>query len=128
MRMLVADSQPDVADLLSRVLTINGHEAIIALDGSQAISRLSKGHWDVAILGSILSGVATSDVISYARRRAGNDLRIIWAQALPDAESRVAAFRAGADCVLALPALVEELLAAVEAPVKSSQPQEIQES
>jgi DNA-binding response OmpR family regulator len=118
-RVIVAHPSAQVAQLLTTLLEGRGHEVAACASGAQAVEAFAEGIWDVLLISGSLDGVAADHVIRYARRRAGGDVRIIWTQSVSGELDRVRAYRAGADCVVTLPAHSLELLAAVEAPTRA---------
>lgn len=50
MKILVADDEPQVVDLVARILDGAGHQVLTAIDGNEALRRVYETHPDVVLL------------------------------------------------------------------------------
>jgi CheY-like chemotaxis protein len=48
-RILVVDDDPDVRNLVSDLLSIEGYEIVMAVDGMEGLAKLKKGGFDLVI-------------------------------------------------------------------------------
>jgi DNA-binding NtrC family response regulator len=93
-RILVAEDDPSMRDLLARILTDAGHEVFTAEDGLAAIARL-KDPLDVVITDIRMPGADGTQVLAHARRRAP-DLPVVVLTAFGSIPGAVDAMRLGA--------------------------------
>ena len=114
--VLVADDDPTVRSLFSRVLARDGFEVVEAVNGSEVLARVHERPVDVVLLDSlmpVLDGPAT-----LARLRSDEAtlmLPVILVTALGDEANRVHGLELGADDYLVKPVSLEELVARVHA-------------
>lgn len=64
-RILVADDEPGIRELLEEVLTMRGIDVEVAASGSEAIAALEKHPFDLIILDLLMPGTSGSDVARY---------------------------------------------------------------
>ncbi|MEC9346942.1 MAG: response regulator [Pseudomonadota bacterium] len=60
-KVLVADDEPDIRDIIGRALRHAGHEVDVAADGASALERMATEHYDLLltdIVMPIMDGVA----------------------------------------------------------------------
>ena len=114
MRILVAEDDVRLADLLARSLRETGYAVDIARDGDAAVLQAACNEYDVIILDIALprkDGLAVSREV----RARGNAVPIIMLTARDAIRDRVAGLDAGADDYLTKPFDLEELHARVRA-------------
>ena len=115
MRVLVAEDDVRLADLLKESLTEAGWQTDVVHDGRSAYDLLlSDAVYDVALLDWMLPGM---DGVSVARRLRGFGLTtpILMLTARGDVRDRIDGLDAGADDYLAKPFDLDELLARLRA-------------
>jgi two-component system response regulator FlrC len=100
-RILVAEDDPSMRDLLERILSDAGHEVVAVEDGLAAIARL-KGPFDVVITDIRMPGADGIQVLAHARRRQP-DLPVVVLTAFGSIPGAVDAMRLGAFDYLAKP-------------------------
>ena len=108
-RVLIADDDTVVRDVVRRYLERDGLDVAIAHDGTQARQLLESGHIDVAVLDVMMPG---SDGLTLCRdlRRDGDfSLPVILLTALGEQDDRIAGLEAGADDYLTKPFSPREL-------------------
>lgn len=122
-RILVAENEPEVAELLRAHLAAAGFLVAEARDGKEARRQIAEHPPALLILGWTLPKVPAIDVL--------RDLRAAFpTRALPviviargsDETERVRAFEAGADDLVTNPLYVGEVLARVEAVLRRAAP------
>jgi two-component system response regulator MprA len=108
MQLLVVDDEPAIRQALELVLSLNGFEVTLAVDGREAIRALETQRPDaVPKLGGL-------EVCS--RLRAGGDRTpVLMLTARAEVSERVAGLEAGADDYLVKPFAHEELIARLRA-------------
>jgi two-component system, OmpR family, response regulator ResD len=108
-RVLIADDDNVVRDVVRRYLERDGLEVSIARDGAEALRLLGAEHIDVAVLDVMMPG---PDGLTLCRSlRMGSDFSIpvILLTALGEEDDRIAGLEAGADDYLTKPFSPREL-------------------
>lgn len=114
LRILVADDDAWIRSLLVRVLADAGHCTHSATNGTDALSRLSSGGYDLAILDVQMSGMSGVEITRRYKQNHGNTpLVVLTADATP--ETAAQCYEAGVSVLLTKPVRVDELLRAVGA-------------
>ena len=114
MRVLVVEDESKLAALLARGLVEEGHEAEIALNGSEALAVARAGSFDVIVLDVMLPGLDGFAVCDRLRNE-GNWTPVLMLTARDAVGDRVRGLDAGADDYLMKPFSFDELLARVRA-------------
>jgi two-component system OmpR family response regulator len=114
MRVLVVEDQRDVAELVTRALTREGHRVSSARSVAEADEQLQEGTYDLAVVDV---GLPDGDGLEWCRqvRADGLALPILILTAKSAVGNRVAGLDAGADDFLAKPFAVAELRARIRA-------------
>jgi DNA-binding NtrC family response regulator len=94
-RVLVVDDEPVVADVLRDVLGKDGHEVVVAPDGSTGRSLLGRARWDVLLLDVMLPDVDGLEMLSWVREH-DPDLAVVVITAFGTVEHAVLAMKSGA--------------------------------
>jgi DNA-binding response OmpR family regulator len=114
MRILIAEDDAGLQDVLVRGLVDSGYQVDAVDRGDDAIDQLRFYEYDVAIIDWRMPGAAGIDVVAWARRnRRPTALLMLTARDTPP--DRVAGLDAGADDYLVKPFDFGELLARVRA-------------
>jgi two-component system, OmpR family, response regulator MprA len=118
-RILVVDDEPAVQTALSRALTLERYDVAQAIDGLEALQRLSDAAYEVVILDVSMPRM---DGLEVCRRlRDGGDRTpVLMLTAREQVDDRVAGLDAGADDYLVKPFALRELLARVRALLRRS--------
>jgi two-component system response regulator MprA len=113
-RILVVDDEPALQSALSRALALEHYEVAQAMDGREALERLSAAPYEAVILDI---GMPHVDGLEVCRRlREGGDRTpVLMLTAREEVDDRVAGLDAGADDYLVKPFALRELLARVRA-------------
>ncbi|HKV71121.1 MAG TPA: response regulator transcription factor [Gemmatimonadales bacterium] len=114
MRVLVAEDEEAIRDLLARGLTENGYVVDEAATGSDALHLLRIYRYSAAILDWRMPDMAGIDVVR-AARRLGVDVPVLMVTARDALRDRVEGLDAGADDYLVKPFEFDELLARLRA-------------
>lgn len=114
MRVLVVDDDEDIRVSLRRALGLDGHEAVLARDGEEALAVLRAEPVDVAVLDRGLPGIDGLEVCRRIRS-AGLAVGVLMLTAQGAVRDRVDGLDAGADDYMVKPYDVDELLARVRA-------------
>ena len=109
-RILVAEDEGPINDLLCRNLELVGHEPVSAFDGEEALRLLARGNIDLALLDVMMPKASGFDVL-----RQTINTPIIFVTAKDDLGSRLEGLTQGADDYVTKPFEILELLARVEA-------------
>lgn len=119
-RILVIEDEADIAQFIATELRFEGHEVYIALDGIKGLLAARQQAPDLVILDRMLPGM---DGLEICRRlRATSDLPILMLTAKGDVRDRVEGLNTGANDYLPKPFDLEELLARVNAQIRSRKP------
>lgn len=112
LKILVAEDEEPISNLIRINLTRAGYQVTCALDGEKAADLMMNEHFDLVLLDIMLPGVNGYELMEYAR-----DLKlpVIFLTALGSTEHKVKGLKMGADDYLAKPFEIVELLARVEA-------------
>jgi two-component system copper resistance phosphate regulon response regulator CusR len=114
MRVLVVEDEPEVRDLLCRLIRGVSWAVDVAPDGTTALARMSEVEYDLAVLDVGLPDVDGFEVCRRLRQR-GDRTPILVLTARNAVGDRVRGLDAGADDYLAKPFDVAELLARLRA-------------
>lgn len=114
MRVLVAEDERDLADLVALGLRRYAMAVDVVYDGAAAAQQLAVHDYDVLVLDRDLPGVH-GDVICRDLARAGSPTRILMLTAASSVPERVAGLSLGADDYLPKPFDYSELVARVQA-------------
>ncbi|OBB22143.1 DNA-binding response regulator [Mycolicibacterium peregrinum] len=119
-RVLIADDDTVVRDVVRRYLERDGLDVSIAHDGTEALRLLDSEQIDVAVLDVMMPG---SDGLSLCRdlRRDGDySMPVILLTALGEEDDRIAGLEAGADDYLTKPFSPRELALRVRSVLRRS--------
>jgi two-component system response regulator MprA len=113
-RILVVEDEPAVQNALARALAIERYEVAQAMDGDEALQRLTGAPYEAVILDVSMPRL---DGLEVCRRlRAGGDRTpVLMLTARGEVDDRVAGLDAGADDYLVKPFALRELLARLRA-------------
>ena len=114
MKILVVEDDRTLGQFVRRGLEEQRINVDLVADGPQGLERASHGEYDVIVLDLRLPGLSGVEVLRTLRDRGvGTPVLVLTAQDAVD--SKVQAFRTGADDYVTKPFSFEELLARVEA-------------
>ncbi|MFH9967661.1 response regulator transcription factor [Streptomyces mirabilis] len=113
-RILIAEDDPRLADLLEEVLTEAGWRVALVRDGRSAYAAALGGGHDVVLLDWMLPGLDGATVCRRLRD-VGVTTPVLMLTARGQVEDRIEGLDAGADDYMAKPFVVDELLARLRA-------------
>jgi len=113
MRLLVVDDDAKITALLSRALTHQGYEVLIAHDGYQALAITHQKSPDLIVLDLMLPDIDGIHVCKRIRQQ--SRVPILMLTAKDEVNDRVMGLDSGADDYLVKPFALDELLARVRA-------------
>ena len=115
-RILVADDDVDIRELVEFKLSTLGHEIVAVADGAAAIEACQASRPDLAVLDVMMPGVSGLDAIRAIRADpALADLPVILLTARAQESDVETGFDSGADDYITKPFSPRELAARVEA-------------
>ena len=126
-RLLVAEDDADMRDLLQDVLEEAGYETIVAVDGRAALAHIKQEHEliDLVITDVQMPGIKGDQLLA-AVRQARAEAPVIVITAFGSVEQAVEMVKAGAFQYLTKPFQTAELLRTVEQGLERSAPQRAQ--
>ena len=117
--LLVADDDPDIVRLISRVGQTRGHRVLEAVDGAQAIGLALAERPDAITLDLMMPRLDGRDVISRVKKDpATRNAAVIVLTAVEDAYTRDLCFEYGADDYVLKPFDVQSLFLRIERAVE----------
>lgn len=111
-RILIAEDEEPIANLIRMNLTKAGYLCTWAPDGKSAADLMEREKYDLALLDIMLPGINGYELMDYAK---ACELPVIFLTALGSTEHKVKGLRMGADDYLPKPFPMELLLARVRA-------------
>ena len=115
-KILIADDEPDILEIIQYNLRNEGYEVVIAKNGNDAIDQAKKHKPDLIILDIMMPGKNGIEVCNILRLQpAFNDTLIIFLTALSDEGSEVKGLETGADDYLTKPVSPKVLVSKVNA-------------
>lgn len=121
-RILVADDEAAIADLVARVLSDEGFEAIAAYSGAEALEQLESGAYDLGILDVMMPDLDGFEVCR--RVRAASDVPLVFLTAKDEEIDQVLGLSLGADDYIVKPFRPRVLVARVKARLRSRERRE----
>jgi two-component system response regulator ResD len=108
-RILIADDDPIVRDVVRRYLERDGHDVSIAHDGDEALRLLGTERIDAAVLDVMMPGPDGMTLCRSMRRGHRYAVPVILLTALGEEDDRIAGLEAGADDYVTKPFSPREL-------------------
>ena len=119
MRVLVAEDEQDLNNIVSAKLAESGHSVDSCLDGKEAMLYLSAAEYDVVILDIMMPGADGFKVLEKIRKE-GRKTPVLFLTARDSIQDRVRGLDAGANDYLVKPFSLDELMARVRVLTRSS--------
>lgn len=110
-KILIAEDEEPIANLIRMNLTKAGYKCTWAADGEQAADLMEQEMFDLVLLDVMLPGINGFELMEYARQC---HLPVIFLTALGSTENKVKGLKMGADDYLTKPFEIVELLARIE--------------
>jgi len=115
-RILVADDDVDIRELVEFKLSTLGHDVVAVADGAAAIDACQSERPDLAVLDVMMPGVSGLDAIRTIRADPGlSDLPVILLTARAQESDVETGFDSGADDYITKPFSPKDLASRVEA-------------
>lgn len=112
LKILIAEDEEPIANLIRMNLLRAGYQCTWASDGEKAADYMMNEVFDLLLLDIMLPGINGYELMEYAKNL---NLPVIFLTALGTTENKVKGLKMGADDYLTKPFEVVELLARVEA-------------
>ncbi|WP_422742256.1 response regulator transcription factor [Mycobacterium sp. WMMD1722] len=119
-RVLIADDDTVVRDVVRRYLERDGLDVSIAQNGNEALRLLGTEHIDVAVLDVMMPGPDGLTLCRTLRQRGDYTVPVILLTALGEEDDRIAGLEAGADDYLTKPFSPRELALRVRSVLRRS--------
>ena len=117
MKILLAEDEIDLNNVITRYLKKNGYSVDSVLDGEKALDYLEYGEYDLVILDIMMPKVDGFEVIKKLRNK-GNHTSVLMLTARDSADDKVKGLDLGADDYIVKPFDFNELLARIRAVVR----------
>lgn len=115
-KILIADDEPDILEIIQFNLKQEGYEVVTAKNGDEAIDRAKKTSPDLIILDIMMPGKNGIEVCNILRMMpAFSDTLIIFLSAMSDETTEIKGLETGADDYLTKPISPKVLLSKVNA-------------
>lgn len=115
-KILIADDEPDILEIIQYNLQNEGYEVVTAKNGNEAIEQAKRFHPDLIILDIMMPGKNGIEVCNHLRLQpAFNDTLIIFLTALSDEGTEVKGLETGADDFITKPVSPKVLVSKVNA-------------
>lgn len=111
LKILIAEDEEPIANLIKMNLRKAGYECTCAYDGEEAANRMETGRFDLLLLDIMLPKVNGYELMEYAKALG---LPVIFITAMDSTEHKVKGLRMGAEDYISKPFEIVELLARVE--------------
>jgi two-component system response regulator AtoC len=108
MRILVVEDEPAVAEFLAEAIRDGGHEALVALDGTEALDLIEATPVDGVFLDLVMPGMSGLALLAQVRNRHPH-LPVVVISAHATGETAARAKELGAAAVLEKPAALAQL-------------------
>jgi DNA-binding response OmpR family regulator len=109
MKIVLAEDDPDLGNVLAQFLRMRGYEVHLAEDGMKALEKIKTCHPDMCVLDVMMPG---PDGFEVARqiRKSGREIPFIFLTAKNQKADKLTGLKLGADDYITKPFEVEELL------------------
>lgn len=117
MQILIVEDDEQIASSLKKNLLVEGHSALIAGDGEDALKKISKIEFTAILLDWRIPKLTGIEVCKRIREN-GINTPIILLTALSDISNKIEALNAGADDYITKPFSFDEVMARLNAVVR----------
>lgn len=115
-RILVADDDKEIRELIKIYLTSEGFEPVLAKDGLEALEIINKGNIDLAVLDVMMPKLTGIDICMEVRK--DNNIPIIIVSAKSQDSDKILGLTTGADDYLTKPFNPLELIARIKSQLR----------
>jgi DNA-binding response OmpR family regulator len=119
-KILIVEDDPDISDLLRRVLESDGYEVEMATDSAGALRAVAEGAPDLVLLDVVLGGEDGRDLLVKLREK--SDVPAVFLTGRGLEGDRIAGLRMGADDYIVKPFSRGELSARIETVLRRARP------
>ena len=119
-KILIVEDDPDICDLLKRVLESDGYEVQTASDSAGALKAVEEGPPDLVLLDVVLGGEDGRDLLVKLRQK--SDVPAVFLTGRGLEGDRIAGLRMGADDYIVKPFSRGELSARIETVLRRTRP------
>jgi DNA-binding response OmpR family regulator len=119
-KILIVEDDPDICDLLKRVLESDGYEVETASDSAGALKAVAEGPPDLVLLDVVLGGEDGRDLLVKLRQK--SDVPAVFLTGRGLEGDRIAGLRMGADDYIVKPFSRGELSARIETVLRRARP------
>jgi DNA-binding response OmpR family regulator len=119
-KILIVEDDPDICDLLKRVLESDGYETETATDSAGALRAVAEGAPDLVLLDVVLGGEDGRDLLVKLREK--SDVPAVFLTGRGLEMDRIAGLRMGADDYIVKPFSRGELSARIETVLRRTRP------
>ena len=109
-KILIAEDEKSISDLIKFNLELVGHECFQVYDGENALFEAYSGKYDLLILDVMLPKMSGFEVMEEL-----NDVSVIFVTAMSGVKERIKGLRLGADDYISKPFEIHELVERVKA-------------
>jgi two-component system, OmpR family, response regulator len=113
-RLLIADDEPNILELLSASLRYAGFEVATASSGGEVLDRVREVRPELLVLDVMMPGIDGFSVVRQLRRH-GVEVPVLFLTARDATEDRIAGLTLGADDYVTKPFSLEEVIARIRA-------------
>jgi len=117
-KILVIDDEPDIGWLFSKILSEEGYQVLISLNGEEGISKIKKEQPDLVFLDLKLPGKDGIEILREIRRF-DKDLLVIVLTAYETVKTAVEAMKLGAYDYLSKPVNIEKIKTTLENAIRT---------
>lgn len=111
LKILIAEDEEPIANLIRINLKKAGYECECAFDGEEAANQMEDGHFDLLLLDIMLPKINGYELMDYAKLL---NLPVIFITAMDSTDNKVKGLKMGAEDYISKPFEIVELLARVE--------------
>ena len=122
-KILVAEDEKQIADMIAFKLTNAGHQVIRAYDGEQAVTLATREHPELILLDAMMPGISGFEVLRRLKQDpALKDIGVIMVTAKGHERDVLAGLSGGAIDYVVKPFSLKELAARVELALRREPP------
>ncbi|MCI8585739.1 MAG: response regulator transcription factor [Lachnospiraceae bacterium] len=111
LKILIAEDEEPISNLIRMNLTRAGYACTCAFDGEEAADLMEEGRYDLLLLDIMLPKVSGYELMEYAKTL---ELPVIFITAMGSTDHKVTGLKMGAEDYITKPFEIVELLARVE--------------
>ena len=117
MKILIIDDDEIIHSMITDRLSIDGYEIFSAYNGRDGIEEIKKNHFDMILLDIRMPKMSGFDFMK-ALRETDPDIPVIMLSSINEEETKITAFKAGADDYMCKPIAIGELSARIKTILK----------